>query len=129
MNTSQEKIFTQSILTLMLAFLMLTGNAQQSYRQTGSPVFTIAGTSTMHDWKMTSQGAIFQATMEAGADGALIKLTHVTMTLPAESLKSKEKAMDKNAYKSLHTDKHKDILFQLTTSRPWCVVETLRWPG
>jgi polyisoprenoid-binding protein YceI len=117
MNTSQEKIFTRCMITLVLAFMMLTGKAQQSYRQTGFPVFTIAGTSTLHDWKMTSQGAIFQATLETGADGALIKLTQVSMTLPAESLKSKEKAMDKNAYKSLHTDKHKDILFQLTASK------------
>lgn len=75
MNTSQEKIFTRSMTTLTLAFMMLTGKAQQSYRQTGFPVFTIAGTSTLHDWKMTSQGAIFQATLETGADGALIKLT------------------------------------------------------
>lgn len=71
----------------------------------------------MHDWTMTSQGATYSASIEVNADGTPSKLTSVTVTLPAESLKSHEKAMDKNAYKSLNTDKYKDITFQLTSSK------------
>lgn len=117
MRTNRKRLLIRAVFTLTLAFAMMPAIAQQSYSQTGSPIFTIAGTSTMHDWTMTSQGANYNATLEVNADGAPAKLTQVTMTLPAESLKSKEKAMDKNAYKSLNTDKYKDITFQLTASK------------
>ncbi|HNV30678.1 MAG TPA: YceI family protein [Cyclobacteriaceae bacterium] len=117
MKTNRKKIITRAVLTLAMSFVVMMGIAQQSYRQSGSPVFTIAGTSTMHDWTMTSQGATYNASIEVNADGTPSKLTLVTVTLPAESLKSHEKAMDKNAYKSLNTDKYKDITFQLTSSK------------
>jgi polyisoprenoid-binding protein YceI len=105
-----------SILILATTILAAQGVAQQNYRSTGTPVFSIAGTSTLHDWTMTSSGATYTATLEV-ADGALIKVESVTVKLPAESLKSNEKAMDKNAYKSLNTDKYKEITFQLTSSK------------
>jgi polyisoprenoid-binding protein YceI len=117
MKSNRKKIITRAVLALALTFAVMICVAQQSYRQTGTPVFTIAGTSTMHDWTMTSSVATYNATFEVNADGTPAKLTQVTMTLPAESLKSKEKAMDKNAYKSLNTDKFKDITFQLTSSK------------
>jgi polyisoprenoid-binding protein YceI len=37
--------------------------------------------------------------------------------LAAESLKSGKGAMDKNAYNSLKTDKHKQITFQVTSTK------------
>jgi polyisoprenoid-binding protein YceI len=117
MKTNRKKIITRAVLTLVMSVVVMMGVAQQSYRQTGSPIFTIAGTSTMHDWTMTSQGATYNATLEVSGDGTPTKLSLVTVTLPAESLKSKEKAMDKNAYKSLNTDKYKDITYQLTSSK------------
>jgi polyisoprenoid-binding protein YceI len=117
MKSNRKKIITRAILTLALSLVVMIGVAQQSYRQTGTPVFTVAGTSTMHDWTMTSSGATYNATFEMNADGTPEKLTLVTVSLPSESLKSKEKAMDKNAYKSLNTDKYKDITFQLTSAK------------
>jgi polyisoprenoid-binding protein YceI len=117
MKTHRKNTITRAILTLAFSLVVMIGVAQQSYRQTGAPVFTVAGTSTMHDWTMTSSGATYNATFEMNADGTPEKLTLVTVSLPAESLKSKEKAMDKNAYKSLNTDKYKDITFQLTSAK------------
>ncbi len=105
------------ILTLAAVFVVLSAAGQANYRQTGTSNITIAGTSTMHDWTMTSSAANYNATFEVNADGTPAKLSMVSFTLPAESLKSKEKAMDKNAYKSLNTDKHKDITFQLTAAK------------
>lgn len=90
--------------------------AQNSYKLTGTPNFTIAGTSTMHDWTMTSTQATCEASVEADASGKVVKINSVTLTLKAESLKSGKSAMDKNAYKSLKTDKFKDIRFQLTSA-------------
>jgi polyisoprenoid-binding protein YceI len=106
-----------SALVLAATLSVTLSFAQQNYRSTGSPIFTIAGTSTMHDWIMTSSGATYSTTLEVNVDGTLVKLDQVLVKLPAESLKSKEKAMDKNAYKSLNTDKYKEIIFHLTSSR------------
>jgi len=104
------------ILAMAAIFAVLSAAGQANYKQSGTSTVMIAGTSTMHDWTMTSTGANYNATFEVNADGTPAKLTMVTFTLPAESLKSKEKAMDKNAYKSLNTDKYKEISFQLTSS-------------
>lgn len=90
--------------------------AQTNYKLTGTPNFTIAGTSTMHDWTMASAQAVCEAQLETDATGKLVKINSVTLTLKAESLKSGKSAMDKNAYKSLKTDKYKDIRFQLTSA-------------
>lgn len=117
MKQKEKKIRTRAwILSLAAVFVVLSAAGQANYRQSGTSTVMIAGTSTMHDWTMTSTGASYNATFEVNADGTPSKLTMVAFTLPAESLKSKEKAMDKNAYKSLNTDKYKEINFQLTSS-------------
>lgn len=118
MKQKVNKIRTRAwILTMAAILAVLSAAGQANYRQSGTSTVMIAGTSTMHDWTMTSTGANYNATFEVNADGTPSKLTTVAFTLPAESLKSHEKAMDKNAYKSLNTDKYKDITFQLTSSK------------
>jgi polyisoprenoid-binding protein YceI len=118
MKQKTKKINNRAwILTMAAVFVVLSAAGQANYRQSGTTNVTIAGTSTMHDWTMTSTGANYNATFEVNADGTPAKLSMVAFTLPAESLKSKEKAMDKNAYKSLNTDKYKDITFQLTAAK------------
>ena len=103
----------------MMALLLIATSSigQTTYKQIGAATIVVAGTSTMHDWTMTSEGGNYNASFEVNADGTPSALNAVTVTVPAESLKSKEKAMDKNAYKSLMTDKYKDITFKLTSSK------------
>jgi len=103
------------IVTMAAIFVVLSAAGQANYKQTGS--ITIAGTSTMHDWTMTSNEANYSAGFEVSADGTPTKLNTVTLTVPAESLKSGKGAMDNNAYKALKTDKNKQISFQLTSSK------------
>jgi polyisoprenoid-binding protein YceI len=106
------------ILSMAAVFAVLSAAGQaNNYRQSGTTNMIIAGTSTMHDWTMTSTSATYNATFEVTADGIPTKLNMVSFTMLAESLKSHEKAMDKNAYKSLNTEKYKDITFQLTSSK------------
>jgi polyisoprenoid-binding protein YceI len=105
------------IQVMALLFISLSSLAQTTYKQTGTPSVLIAGTSTMHDWTMESKQSNYTATFEINADGTPAKLNSVSVVIPAESLKSKEKAMDKNAYNSLKTDKYKEITYQLTTSK------------
>jgi len=114
---TNRKMITRAVLTSLMAFVIMLGVAQQSYRQTGSSVITIAGTSTMHDWTMTTKDAAYKALIEVNTDGTPSKLNSVTVTIPAESLKSGKGSMDKNAYNSLKTDKFKQITFQLSSAK------------
>jgi YceI-like domain len=104
---------------LVLALLLITISSfgQTTYKQTGTPTIVIAGTSTMHDWTMTSKESTYNAVFETNADGTPSLLKSVNVTIPAESLKSGKGAMDKNAYKALKTEQHKQISFQLTSSK------------
>jgi polyisoprenoid-binding protein YceI len=104
------------IVLLVMVFLHTAGWAQQPYKVSGTPAITIAGTSTMHDWTMTSKQATAQAQLEVDANGQLSKVNSILVTIPAESLKSGKGAMDKNAYNALKTDKNKDLKFQLTAA-------------
>jgi polyisoprenoid-binding protein YceI len=105
------------IITMAAIFAVLSAAGQANYKQSGASTISIAGTSTMHDWTMTSTEANYNATFEVGDDGTPTKLNAVTFTLPAESLKSGKGAMDKNAYNALKTDKNKQITFQLNTAK------------
>ncbi|SHJ97416.1 YceI-like domain-containing protein [Epilithonimonas mollis] len=91
-----------------LGFAQLS-NAQKLSIQSSN--IKIDGTSTLHDWNMTST----QATFSGNASGTTIN--DVKFVLKTTSLKSKETAMDKNAYKSLEASKYPDITFT-TASLP-----------
>jgi len=112
-----KNTFVKRQLFICIGILMtaLTGLAQ-NYRVSGTPLISITGTSTMHDWEMTSNQASLQAAFETDAAGTPSKLTSLNLSIPAESLKSGKGAMDKNAYTSLKTDKNKLITFQLTSA-------------
>lgn len=114
MKTIIKKTFFTTL--FVLAFSHTAVWAQQQYKISGTPNITIAGTSTMHDWTMTSKQATSVAQFETDAAGQLTKVNAIVVTIPAESLKSGKGAMDKNAYNALKTDKNKDIKFQLTSA-------------
>jgi polyisoprenoid-binding protein YceI len=90
--------------------------AQILYKQTGISNVTISGTSTLHEWTMSSKEAKCQATFEINTDGTPTKLNSLSLTVRAESLKSDHLAMDKNAHSSLNTEEHKSITFDLTSA-------------
>jgi polyisoprenoid-binding protein YceI len=112
-----RKIIVRAITMAVSLMLMTLASFAQSYSLSGSPVVTIAGTSTMHDWTMTSTEATCQATFETDASGNPIKIASLVISIPAESLKSGKSAMDKNAYNALKTDKNKLITFQISTAQ------------
>jgi polyisoprenoid-binding protein YceI len=87
--------------------------AQTVWHETAEAKLTIAGTSTLHDWTMSTAAIKCQADVLLNGDGAPARINRLTVTLPAESLKSEKESMDRNAYKALKTDKHKNITFQL----------------
>jgi len=112
---NRKKIVT--LLALAFAICSLAGYGQVHYAQNGPVLISIAGTSTLHEWTMTSKQASYDAVLEANAQGEPTKLTSLTYSVLSESLKSEKHAMDKNAYAALKTDKNKQITFQLLTAR------------
>jgi len=103
--------------TLTVLFLTLLLGSHTLYAQTNYAIndlasIKIAGTSTMHDWEMETP----KVTGKAGfiLDGNEITgIKFLDVTIPSESLKSGKGAMDKNAYKALKTNDHKEIGFIL----------------
>lgn len=109
MRTSRTPL--QLLGIFLIAILSIQVTQAQSYRLDNAATnVTIKGTSNLHDWEMISEEAKgnLDVTLE---NNQLTKLNALTFTVVAESLKSGKGGMDKNAYKALKTDKHKEITF------------------
>ncbi|MDP9956375.1 YceI family protein [Epilithonimonas hungarica] len=104
MKTTKNLI--KAVLTFGVLLMTPLTNAQKLSVQSSN--IKIDGTSTLHDWDMTSKQSVFSGTVAGNA------ITNVRFVMKATSLKSKESGLDKNAYKALNTEKYPDIVF--TTS-------------
>lgn len=110
MNTYKK--VSARILSLMVLFFITVNftQAQEFNLVNGESTLTVLGTSSLHDWEIISEtksGKISFKNLEAG------QIEKVTIDIVAESLKSGKSAMDKNTYKALKTNSHKNISFQL----------------
>ena len=72
----------------------------------------VEGTSNIHDWELDAEQKSGTAVLET-EEGKMTALKSLQVTIPAEGLKSGKGGMDKNTYKALDTDKHKNIEFTL----------------
>jgi hypothetical protein len=72
----------------------------------------VRGTSTLHDWTMVSNAVT--VTMEREGDA----IEALTVSLPVNSLKSGDAAMDGNAYEAFDADPETPITFTLFQQRP-----------
>lgn len=109
----KQGVKTSLFLALGALLVSFTLQAQQKLvLQTNSQEFAVKGTSTLHDWHMTSseaQGFVMLNDAESSAP----KFSGAEIMLAAETLKSGKKGMDKNAYKALNTEEHPGIKFIL----------------
>lgn len=103
---------TLSILTLILLPGLHSLYAQTNYTINNLATVSVEGTSTMHDWTMETAKVTGKAGFILNGD-EITGIRSLSVTIPAESLKSGKGAMDKNAYKALKTDDHKEIGFIL----------------
>ena len=111
MKTSHLNVITICSLVLAFCFSGLTKTfAQSKYQPSGNVKITIEGTSNIHDWTMVSDKGTCTGAIEIN-NGALAGMTAFNFSVPAESLKSEHKAMDKNTYKALNTNKYATISF------------------
>tara|TARA_R110002096_G_scaffold280740_1_gene474848 strand:- start:68 stop:655 length:588 start_codon:yes stop_codon:yes gene_type:complete len=85
--------------------------AQQFNLSNQESTLTVYGTSSLHDWHITTEnqnGKIVFKDINAS------DIEKLDISVKAESLKSGKKSMDKNTYKALKTDDYETIDFQLT---------------
>jgi YceI-like domain len=112
--------FRQTRFLLLFTFLILmlceSTKAQILYRQTGDSYIAISGTSTLHEWTLTTKEPKYQASFELNEQGAPVGLNSLLLTVRCESLKSGHSAMDKNTYSTLNTDTYKSITFNMVSA-------------
>lgn len=104
----------KSILAAVVITLTLQVNAQKKYTLAKS-TFEVAGTSNIHDWVMKSTEGTGSAYLTI-ADSKITDIKNLTITLPAESIKSSKTSMDDVAYESLNTKTYKNIKYVLKSA-------------
>jgi polyisoprenoid-binding protein YceI len=102
---------------LVVLFLLLTSitTAQVKYQNAAAKI-SIDGTSNIHDWTMNSEKGNCNALFTIGANNALTAVSSLAFVVNVETLKSEHKAMDKNTYKAMNTDKNPNITFNAATA-------------
>lgn len=73
---------------------------------------SIFGTSTLHDWEMTSQN--MSGSSEIITDNETLEVKSLKFTVVVKGLKSGKSAMDNNTYKALNEDDYPTIKYVLT---------------
>jgi polyisoprenoid-binding protein YceI len=118
-NYFKRKVMKSTLKTIIasitLFVMVLSANAQKNYTLDVKTNFSVLGTSTMHDWEMQSASKTGTANLTV-ADSKLTDINSIDITLPAESIKSEKKSMDKVAYETLKTDKFKNIKYVLKSA-------------
>lgn len=100
---------------LIVTFLLTIGfvNAQETKLSSSESKLTVFGTSNVHDWEVVANTMSGAAVFET-ENGALKTIKSMSFIVVSESLKSGKSGMDKNTFKALMTDKHKNIVFVVT---------------
>ena len=113
-----DRYFKQCKLSIRVTFLWVImgvlplGLAAQSLKlDNAQSKLTVTGTSSLHDWEEVAEQKSGSLAMDQGGENPLI--SSLSIAVEAESLKSGKSGMDKNTYKALNTDKHKEITFKL----------------
>ncbi|MBU4537766.1 MAG: YceI family protein [Weeksellaceae bacterium] len=94
---------------LVLAFGLFSGLVAAQKISSKTVKTTVTGTSTMHDWSMTSTAGSFSGNVAGNT------ITDITYGMGSKTLKSGKGAMDSNAYKALNADKYPNITFSATS--------------
>ncbi len=104
---------SNSSVIALITFIALTFNFSQAQTfnlSNQESTLKVLGTSSLHDWHITAENQGGKISFK-NLDEGLLETCSLVVT--SESLKSGKSAMDKNTYKSLKTNEHKNITFQL----------------
>ena len=103
-----------STLMMFAAILLISigVNAQSYQLNNEASSLHIDGTSNIHDWTIKAENTGGNLSLEF-EDSSLEDIELLEFTVMAKSLMSGKSGMDKNTYKALNTNKHKQITFKL----------------
>lgn len=102
------------LLTVICTALSFQAYAQRNYTLTKSN-FEVSGTSNIHDWVMKSTEGIGSANFTV-TDSKILTINNLSITLPAESIKSTKTSMDDVAYATMETKTYKNIKYVLKSA-------------
>lgn len=100
---------------MMFATILLLSigvNAQSYQLNNEDSSLHIDGTSNIHDWTIKAENTGGNLSLEF-EDSSLENIELLEFKVMAKSLMSGKSGMDKNTYKALNTNKHKQITFKL----------------
>lgn len=116
-NIKNNRIKRVSVFALLAIFVIpaFAFLAVTQFKVNKSNVI-IEGTSTLHDWSMTSNSANGAAIFVV-ENGELKEIQGLTFMIPVKTLKSGKSMLDSKAYDELKADKNSNIIFKLTSSK------------
>lgn len=94
---------------LVLAFGMFSAALAGQKINSNNVKTSVTGTSTLHEWSMTSTNGTFSGNVAGNA------IQDIAYKMGSKTLKSGKGPMDTNAYKALQADKFPNITFTATS--------------
>lgn len=116
-NNSVSSRINKGLIILILFILPGIVSGQGQFSQSTGSSIKINGTSTLHDWEMTSNKLQSRGSFEVNSQNQLINLSDFSFSIEVKTLKSDNSRLDNNAYKALKTDKHNEITFKARTAK------------
>lgn len=119
MNLKKIVVMKTILLMLIMSFsfvwAMPYGMAQSiTYTATGESTISVRGTSTLHDWEMTSPRVNSQVVFNMEDDN-IESLGSVSLTLEASSLESDENRLNRLAHETMDVENHPQITFRASS--------------
>jgi polyisoprenoid-binding protein YceI len=90
--------------------------AQINYRSTNVFSAKILGTSTLHDWEMSSPSGNCVCTVLLDGNNKIIGVSSLSFVIKVESFVSEHKLMNTKTYEALKSDKFPTITYTLTSA-------------
>lgn len=109
------KSLIKRISLILVTFLLCTVNLNGQTFSLVKSSMEITGTSTLHDWEMTSDQAIGYVKGVLDHSG-LLSINSLKVSMPIRSLRSGKSVMDKITYDVMKAKEHKNVIFELISA-------------
>lgn len=111
MKNKVNKIFVTSV-ALILCLWPVFMSAQTKFQVTDDSWIKVSGTSTLHNWEMTSERMKSEADFTMNSLGQFGQLLALNFSIRITTLKSDNSRLDKNAYDALKATQFPEVVFR-----------------